>query len=62
MKTLDLVVEMFQRRLARWKMNYLSKSGRSTLIQSIVSNMPIYFLSILTILAKVAKKLENIKF
>lgn len=55
------MIEMFEKRLARWKIDFLSKGGRLTLIKSILTNLPIYFLSAVPILVKVAKKLGNIQ-
>lgn len=52
---------MFERRLAGWKKNFLSKGGRYTLIRTTLMNLPIYFLSTITIPVKVAKKLEAIE-
>lgn len=60
-RTWDPVVEMFERRLAGWKRNFLSKGGRLTLIKSTLANLPIYYLSMLAIPSKVAKKLETIQ-
>jgi hypothetical protein len=45
--TWDGVVEKIEHRLANWKMMYLSKDGRVTLIMSTLSNLPTYFLSLL---------------
>ena len=44
---LDGVKERFRRRLAMWKRQYISKGGRVTLIRSTLSNLPIYFMSLL---------------
>ena len=44
--------EQFRRRLAMWKRQYLPKGGRATLIRSILSNLPIYF--VLVALAKLS--------
>ncbi|XP_021911551.1 uncharacterized protein LOC110825410 [Carica papaya] len=54
-------VELFERKLVGWKRNFLSKDGRYTLIKSTLANLPIYYLSILSIQAKVAKRLESIQ-
>ena len=43
----DGVEERFCRRLAMWKRQYISKGGRTTLIRSTSSNLPIYFMSLL---------------
>lgn len=60
-RTWEPIIEMFNRRLAGWKRNFLSKAGRLTLIKSILVNLPIYYLSISIILANIAKKLKNIQ-
>lgn len=48
----NLVIELFERRLAGWKKNFLSKGGRYTLIKSTMANLTIYFLSFITIPVK----------
>ena len=40
------VKERFRKRLASWKMQYISKGGRITLIRSTLSSFPIYYLSL----------------
>lgn len=40
----------------------LSKGGRLTLIKSTLSNLPIYFMSILTIPASITRKLEKSQY
>lgn len=42
----DSVVERFQKRLARWKRQHIPKGGRSTLINSTLSSLPTYFMSL----------------
>jgi hypothetical protein len=42
----DGVIEKIERCLAHWKMMYLSKGGRITLIKSTLSNLPTYFMSL----------------
>ena len=57
----DPIKERFRRRLATWKRQYISKGGRVTLIQSTLSNLPIYFMSLFRILSLVCKMLEKIQ-
>lgn len=52
---------MFETRLVGWKRNFLSKSGRYTLIKNTFANLPVYYLTTLTILASIAKRLETIQ-
>ena len=42
----DSVEERFQKRLASWKMQYISKGGRLTLIRNTLSSLPLYYLSL----------------
>jgi hypothetical protein len=42
----DDIIEKIEHRLAGWKMMYLSKGGRVTLIKSTLSNLPTYFMSL----------------
>ena len=53
-------MEKVDHRLANWKMLYLSKGGRVTLIKSTLSNLPTYFLSLFSIPASVAKRIEKL--
>ena len=57
----DRVEEKFRKRLALWKRQYISKGGRITLIQSTLSNMPIYLMSLFCMPKSVIKRLEKIK-
>ena len=57
----DGVEERHCRRLALWKRQYISKGGRLTLIQSTLSNMPIYYMSIFRIPRIVRLRLEKIQ-
>ncbi|GFY83470.1 sorting nexin 2A [Actinidia rufa] len=54
------VVDRFERRLASWKCQYLSKGGKLTLIKRTLSSMPTYFLSLLTIPKSIALRLEKL--
>jgi hypothetical protein len=57
----DGIVEKFERHLASWKIIYLSKDGRVTLIKNTLSNLPTYFLSLFPIPATVANCIEKIQ-
>lgn len=53
-------IERAERRLTGWKRSYLSKGNRLTLIKSILSCLPPYFLTLFPIPLGVANKLERI--
>uniref|UniRef100_A0A2N9HTX3 Reverse transcriptase zinc-binding domain-containing protein n=1 Tax=Fagus sylvatica TaxID=28930 RepID=A0A2N9HTX3_FAGSY len=55
------VLEKVERRLAGWKRLYLLKGGKVTLIKSTLSNIPTYFLSLFSILAGMARRLEKLQ-
>ena len=55
------VLEKMEWRLSGWKRLYLSKGGKVTLIKSTLSNLPIYFLSLLPIPVKVANRMEKLQ-
>ena len=57
----DVVEERFRRRLTIWKRQYISKGGRTTLIRSTLSNLPIYFMSLLRMPISVRQRLEQIQ-
>ncbi|RVX16267.1 putative mitochondrial protein [Vitis vinifera] len=57
----DLVVERISRRLDGWKKAYLSLGGRITLIQSCLSHIPSYFLSLFKIPVSIASKIEKMQ-
>ena len=42
----DSIEERFRKRLASWKIQYISKGGRAMLIRSTLSSLPIYYLSL----------------
>ena len=50
-----------QRKLARWKRQYLSKRGCLTLIKSTMSNLPIYSMSSFVIPRRVYCRLEKLQ-
>ena len=56
----DSIEEIFRKRLASWKRQYISKGGRLTLIQSTLSSLPLYFLSLFRIPRVVCDRLEKL--
>ena len=57
----DSVEERFRKRLASWKIQYISKGGRVTLICSTLSSLPIYYLSLFRMPQKVCAILERMQ-
>ena len=57
----DLIEERCRKRLANWKIQYISKGGRATLIRSTLSSLPIYYLSLFRMPQKVCASLERIQ-
>ncbi|RVW31838.1 putative ribonuclease H protein [Vitis vinifera] len=57
----DPVIERISRRLDGWQKAYLSFGGRITLIQSCLTHMPCYFLSLFKLPASVAAKIERLQ-
>jgi hypothetical protein len=55
------VIEKIESRLAGWKRMYLSKGARLTLINSTLSNIPTYYLSLFPIPVRVANRLNKIR-
>ena len=53
------ILENFDQRLAGWKKLYLSKGGRLTLLKGTLSSLPTYYLSLFTIPASVANRIEK---
>ena len=57
----DPLVERISRRLDCWKKAFLSLGGRITSIQSSLSYIPSYFLSLFKILVSIASKIEKLQ-
>ncbi|RVW84168.1 Structural maintenance of chromosomes protein 3 [Vitis vinifera] len=57
----DPVIERISRRLDGWQKAYLSFGERITLIQSCLTHMPCYFLSLFKLPASVAAKIERLQ-
>jgi hypothetical protein len=55
------VLEKVEKRLAGWKKLYLSKGGRLTLLKSMLSSLPTYYLSFFTIPKHVAARIERLQ-
>ena len=61
-QTWDLIIQKCERRLAKWKQRNISLGGgRVTLIQSILTSIPTYFLSFFKIPRRVVEKLIRIQ-
>jgi hypothetical protein len=56
----DGVIEKIECQLTSWKKMYLSKGGRTTLINSTLSNLPMYSLSLFSLPVGVANRIEKI--
>lgn len=54
----DPIVKKFEKQLAGWKARKLSIGGGLTLINSVLSNLPMYYLSLFSMPVTVAHKLE----
>lgn len=55
------VVEKFKNKLAGWKRRMLSFAGRLTLIKSVLSNLPVYYMSLFRMPQGIAKELNKIQ-
>ncbi|RVW67016.1 hypothetical protein CK203_064869 [Vitis vinifera] len=57
----DGVEERMRRRLALWKMQFISKGGRITLIKSTLASIPIYQMSLFRMPKIVVRRLEKLQ-
>jgi len=55
------VVEKCEKKLARWKRQYLSLGGRLTLINSVLDSLPTCMMSLFPIPAKIISRLDRIR-
>ncbi|KAK1258186.1 hypothetical protein QJS04_geneDACA021679 [Acorus gramineus] len=55
------LVDRFERRLAGWKGRLLSWGGRLTMLQAVLTNLPLFYLSVFRIPAGILEKLESIQ-
>lgn len=60
MRVLGAVVFKMSRKLASWKKAFLSKKGRLTLIEAVMSAKPLYYMSLFRVPKGVAKVMETI--
>ena len=58
---LSPVVERMEKKLTTWKANYLSLGGRVTLIRSVLSSLPNYYISIFKCPASIAIRIEKLQ-
>ena len=56
-----MIVEKFERKLASSQQQYLSLGRRLTLINSVLDNIPTYFMSLLLMPAQVKQQLDKIR-
>lgn len=56
----DLVVQSFERKLFMWKRSHLSSRGRITLMKEVLSNLLVYYMSLLLLPTVVRNKLDRI--
>ena len=54
------IVSKVRKRLDGWKRSFLSRGGRLSLIESVLSSLPIYYLSLFRIPVGVAKEIESL--
>ena len=55
------ILEKTERKLTGWKKLYFSKDGRLTLLKSMLSSHPTYYLSLFTIPTYLANKIEKMQ-
>ena len=55
------VLDKIKLRLAGWKRRFLSFAGRLTLIKSVLSSLPVYYLSLFKIPEGIAKEIEKLQ-
>lgn len=56
----ELLVHKFHEKLAGWKINLLSHAGRTVLIKSILTSVPVYYMSVEKLSRKTIDELEGI--
>jgi hypothetical protein len=56
----DIVIEKIESHLSSWKMLYLFKSDKITLIKSTLSNLPTYFMTIISLPQSIINCIEKL--
>ncbi|XP_028122010.1 uncharacterized protein LOC114319199 [Camellia sinensis] len=59
LSTWEPIINKVKKRLASWKKRYLSLGGRITLIKSVLSSLPIYYMSLFKIPTQVANLIDK---
>lgn len=54
------VIKRVERHLDLWRAKFLSRGGKVALIKSVLSNLPVFYMSILYILKSVVKYIEKL--
>ncbi|KAG5569955.1 hypothetical protein H5410_059721 [Solanum commersonii] len=57
----NVVLERCEKKLARWKSQYLSLGGRVTLIKSVLDGLPTYMMSLFPISKNIEKKINRLR-
>jgi len=60
-QTWDPLITKCERKLARWKQRHLSFGGRMNLINSVLTSIPIYFLSFFRVPKQVVNKIVRLQ-
>lgn len=55
------MIDKFEKRLARWKTQYLSCGERIILVNSILDSLPTYVMSLSPLPPKVEKRLDSLR-
>jgi hypothetical protein len=56
------VLDKFQKHLSSWKSKLLSVDGRLTLLNSILSSLPLFMVSFFEVSKEVLKRIETFRF
>lgn len=54
------IIEKIDKKFDAWKYSYISKGGRLTLLQAVLSNLPTYYLSLFQAPTVVCKTIERL--